>query len=340
MPMPRLHFLLLAMALAFGPTPALAEPPADLGAYDEALSQAVAAHREQRWLEAHALFERAHQLYPNARTLRGLGISAFEAGQHALALRDLEAALVHAERPLPPDLRQSVEALAAHLRTRVGVYVFRLAPEGAELLIDGEAPLVSPRGEVLLAEGPHRAVVSLAGHVTQTLELDAHGGDRSEMRVLLVTSPPEAAVASGPVQPALGAEPRPSPAAVADRSDRLWPPTRPPRSVGVVGAVGVASFLAAGALYITARMRVSDIGDECRDMPGNVCTETEAAKLEREHGIPRLERAMTATVLTGSAMAVAGAVLWVVDAAQQRRARQKAAATALRFDVRGMALRF
>jgi hypothetical protein len=340
MPTPRLHFLLLVVALAFGPTFAAAEPPADLSAYDEALRQAVDAHREQRWLEAHALFERAHQLYPNARTLRGLGISAFEAGQHALALRDLEAALQHSERPLPPDLRQSVEALASHLRTRVGVYVFRLAPEGAELRIDGDAPLVSPRGEVLLAEGRHRAVVSLAGHVTQTLELDAHGGDRSEMRVQLVPESLQVAPRSVPPPPAPRLEPRPSPAAAADRPDRLWPPTRPPRSVGVVGAVGVASFLTAGALYVTARLRVKDIGDECRRMMGEVCTETEAAQLEREHGIPRLERAITATVLTGSALAVAGAVLWVVDAAQQRRARQKAAATALRFDVRGMALRF
>ena len=293
-----------------------AEPPADLTAYDNALKQAVDAHREQRWLDAHALFEKAHGLYPNARTLRGLGISAFEAGKHALSLSYLEAAMVHPERPLPPEVRDSVEVLASHLRQQVGVYVFRLQPEGAALQVDDGPPIVSPKGEVLLDPGSHRAVVSLEGYVTQTVELDAHGGDRSEMRVSLMpvpVTPP--ATTQGRVEP-LPLRPL---APRADESPR-WTPLRV--SGLAAASAGVLSFGITGALSGTARARIRDIADECDAQLG--CTNSQALKLERDRDVPRLERGMTATLSVGAGLVVASVVLWVLDARSRRQSAQRA----------------
>jgi hypothetical protein len=319
-----LFVLACAGALWLGPVSLLSAQSADLTAYDEALKQAVEAHRAQRWVDAHELFGRAHALYPNARTLRGLGVSAFEAGQHALALRDLEAALVHAERPLPPDLRASVEALVAHLRQQVGVYLFRLQPEGAQLLIDDVAPIVSPRGEVLLEPGRHRAVVSLEGHVAQTLELDAHGGDRSEMHVALV---PASLLLPLPSDAQREVE-RPSPPVLAPRVDGAWSWQR--KSAVVTGSVGLASLASWGALYGAAHLRVRDLEDDCRGEPGGGCTGTREA-LAEERGVPRLLNASTATLVVGGALVAVSAVLFTLD----WRARKKSAvqsALALRFN--------
>jgi hypothetical protein len=314
---------LLSLGVA---APLGAQAPAEMSQYDEVLKQAVEAHREQRWQEAHALFERAHALYPNARTLRGLGISAFEAGQRALALRDLQASLVHAERPLPPDLRESVEALVAHLRGQVGVYVFRLEPEGAELLIDEAPPIVSPRGEVLLEPGRHRAVVSLAGHITQTLELDAHGGDRSEMRVLLLPTPvlPPASMDGPRVETVV-----PAPAPLGPQVDQPWSWLR--TSAVVSGGVGVLSFATTGALYGAARGRIRDIAADCDELGG--CTIPQAEQKKEERNVPRLENGMTATIAVGATLVAASAVLWVLDL----RATRKAAA---RHSAFGLGVRF
>jgi hypothetical protein len=304
-----LSVLICAGALWLGLVAALsAQAPADLDAYDLALKEAVEAHREQRWADAHELFGRAHALYPNARTLRGLGVSAFEAGEHALALRDLEAALLHPERPFPPDLRASVQALVAHLREQVGVYVFRLDPVGAELRIDDAAPIVSPMGEVLLEPGRHRATLSRAGYVTQMLELDAHGGDRSELRVALL---PESIVL-----PQVSAErptvelPRPLPA-LGPRVDGGWTWQR--TSALVTGSVGLASFVTAGALLGVANGRVRDIDDTCTRRDSGGCSPGEPEIMEKEHDIPRLENAMTAANVVGSALVATSAVLWVLD---------------------------
>jgi hypothetical protein len=320
MPAPNRALLVLACAgaLWLGMAASLkAQAPADLTEYDEVLKQAVEAHREQRWQEAHALFEKAHALYPNARTLRGLGISAFEAGQHALALRDLEAALLHEERPLSPELRGSVEALVAHLRGLVGAYVFRLEPEGAELRIDDAEPIISPRGEVLLDPGRHRAVVSLAGHVTQTIELDAHGGDRSEIRVLLVPTPVIAPVTAEP-SPERALPPPPLEAPVDGWS---WQ-----RSSAVVsGGTGILAFVTAGALYGVAEGRVRDIGDICGKRKGGGCTLDERQNLKETHNLLRLENAVNATIAVGTVLVAASAVLWVLDWRARKKPSQHSA---------------
>jgi hypothetical protein len=47
-------------------------------AYRETIAEALEEYQAQNYLEAYALFARAHALWPSARTFRGLGVVSFE----------------------------------------------------------------------------------------------------------------------------------------------------------------------------------------------------------------------------------------------------------------------
>src|SRR6478609_8057933 len=69
------------------------------------LQEALTEFNAGRWDEAYALFSRLNAQDPGARTLRGMGFSAFEARRYANAVIDLQAALVEKRRPLSADQR-------------------------------------------------------------------------------------------------------------------------------------------------------------------------------------------------------------------------------------------
>src|SRR3954468_5859705 len=81
-------------ATAVAPPRALAQDPAETPQYRSLLEEAVAEYDARRYEEARALFRRAHDLSPNARTMRGIGMASFELREYVEALRALEGALV------------------------------------------------------------------------------------------------------------------------------------------------------------------------------------------------------------------------------------------------------
>ncbi|MEY4512912.1 MAG: hypothetical protein RLZZ450_5034 [Pseudomonadota bacterium] len=58
--------------------PVLAQDRLEVPGYRETIAEALIEYEAHNYLEARTLFERAHKLYPNARTLRGLAVVAFE----------------------------------------------------------------------------------------------------------------------------------------------------------------------------------------------------------------------------------------------------------------------
>src|SRR5687768_4923451 len=98
--------LLLVLLLSCAPalTRAQAEPltaqAAASNPYEVALSEALASHARGDYAQARIFMERAHQLEPSARTLRGLGIVAFAQGRHLEAIRQLDQSLLASEKPL------------------------------------------------------------------------------------------------------------------------------------------------------------------------------------------------------------------------------------------------
>lgn len=74
--------------------------------YDDAIRRAIEEFDAGHWGEARALFRRAHEISPNARTWRGLGITAFELRRYVDAVSELEAALTNTLKPLTEKQRE------------------------------------------------------------------------------------------------------------------------------------------------------------------------------------------------------------------------------------------
>ena len=110
-----------------GPAPAApaSGASADLepAGYRDTVERAVLEFAAGHFEESRALFARAHALFPNARTLRGLGMAEFELRNYVIAIEHLEAALANQARPLDEDLRR-IEA------------VLEVVGEGRNLCVD------------------------------------------------------------------------------------------------------------------------------------------------------------------------------------------------------------
>lgn len=121
----------LAQAAASGPqaTPsappvvpapaAQAAPVTDAGVppdYQPIYEQAVIESAAGGWERSRSLFARAHELYPNAYTLRGLGRAELELGHSSTAVALLEHALQSQVNPLTPQVRPETEQWLARAR--------------------------------------------------------------------------------------------------------------------------------------------------------------------------------------------------------------------------------
>jgi hypothetical protein len=257
--------------------------------YRAAIRDALAEYNARHFEEARILFRRAHDLDPNARTLRGIGMASFELRDYVTAVHALSAALVETRRPLSPDQRAHAQGLLERSRLYVDVYALDVAPAGAIVLIDGHAPDLEADGTVLLGFGSHNIEVSSPGFVLRTFSVNVRGGERKELRVTLERKPPGRAPAYGPAE--------------AQRK----PPPFPERAHGSAAswlvAAGAAGLLAVGVgVYWISRQSQLD---SC-DSPEHdyYCTNRSTLALERNLAI--------AGTLAGGAAAVAMAVVGVL----------------------------
>lgn len=190
------------------PAPAAntAEPPG----YREAIDDAIAEYTAGRYPEARALFARAHELQPSARTLRGLGMTEFELRHYVDATRMLEEALTSNVRPLDGELRKATEALLERSRTFVGRYVLSLTPATMQLIIDGAPPRIEADHSLSLSVGDHALHAQAEGYVAIDHTLRVTGGENTTLNITLqkVTEPvaaavPPVATPPGKAQPAV-----------------------------------------------------------------------------------------------------------------------------------------
>jgi tetratricopeptide (TPR) repeat protein len=80
---------------------------------------AVDAYDRDDYSVAREHFLRAHEIQPNARTWRGLGMTAFELHLYDDAIRELSFALEDERRPLSPKLREEAELTLRVARRRL-----------------------------------------------------------------------------------------------------------------------------------------------------------------------------------------------------------------------------
>ena len=170
------------------PAPVVQEP-GESAQYRALLEEAVTEYDARHYEEARALFRRANEISPNARTMRGIGMASFELREYIEALRSLEASLADKRRPLTANQRQQVESLLDRTRAFVGRFFLKAAPKETVLRVDGTPMVLEGDGSLLLSFGRHSLVAEAAGSISESRELNVIGGERQELSFQLRPDP-------------------------------------------------------------------------------------------------------------------------------------------------------
>lgn len=112
-------------------SPTSAQVSADSSECTAIIREALAEFDDGNFPESRALLLRAHALQPSARTLRGLGISAFALRQYEDATLKLEEALASTVKPLDGKLRADTESWLQRAYGFVGRYLLGMEPSRA-----------------------------------------------------------------------------------------------------------------------------------------------------------------------------------------------------------------
>jgi hypothetical protein len=190
---------LTSISTAFAQAPAHSSKNASLETreYRRAVQSALAEFDAGNFPEARALFTRAHALYPNARTYRGLGFVAFELRNYIECVSYLGAALASSEKPLSDSLHSSTEELLARAKGMIARIQVDVSPSSRAVLVDG-VPVEIPEGQPLVLEvGDHIVELKAAGYVSERRALKIAGGEELSLNVQLRELPAE------PAKPAL-----------------------------------------------------------------------------------------------------------------------------------------
>src|ERR1700761_4106297 len=113
-----LLFWIACHGLSCLPLMAAAQAPDD--AYDRSIADAIREFDAANYQEARALFQRAHNQRPSARTSRALGFCSFELHQYLQAARELQDALGDTRHALTEEQRSEASATLIKARSFIG----------------------------------------------------------------------------------------------------------------------------------------------------------------------------------------------------------------------------
>lgn len=143
--------------------------------YEVVIRDAVNEYNLGNYAEASVLFERAHQMRPSARTLRGKGMCAFELKHYVAAVEAFSAALENQTRPLSDEHRAEVARLLERARAFAASYELTTPAGVTQIEVDGEARALPP-GPLLLDPGRHALAVTTPSGERIEHELEAEVG--------------------------------------------------------------------------------------------------------------------------------------------------------------------
>jgi hypothetical protein len=186
--------------------PTVATAPADTAQsidaqYANTIRDALSEMAAQHYLEARALFLKAHALMPSARTERGLGSVEFELQHYTWAALHFRAALTSGVRPLDQSMRKEVEQALARAESYTGYLLLTLTPADAAIKIDGQPTKPAADGTIWVDIGDHDLQCEAAGYQPQRQKVSIAGAQRVDLTVTLAPAAiagPSAAVSDQP----------------------------------------------------------------------------------------------------------------------------------------------
>jgi hypothetical protein len=314
MPTMRLTSLALFLLLSLS-APALAQlapaaPPADpteSAEYKQAVEQALEEYRLGHFEEARSLFQRAHDIDANARTLRGLGMVEFELRHYVRAAELLEQSLGSTNKPLTDEQRKSVAQLLERTRQFIAQYELSVEPARTDITVelDGKPVKLGAEGRLSLEAGEHTLRISGPELSSRELKLDVKGGEQQTLRIELEVKQPEPKAPATPV--VSKSEPPP-----------LVHPHKTPGIVLI--AVGGAALVAGGV------------------MGGLALGQADSAKTRSDSdadGARSMALGSDIAIGVGVASVAVGVVLWAL-----KRPAERTATSALRLDASRLRVSF
>lgn len=292
-------------------------------AYKELIEQALSEFKHKNWPEARILFTRAHELNPNARTLRGMGIVSFEMRDYLNGVINLKAALEDTRQPLTDAQRKECETLLTRARAYVGVYTLKLEPQDAQVLLDGDVPTRDEENHMLVPFGEHTLSAKAPGYQDGSTRLNVQGGERGEVSLVLQTEPAPVAVAVLPV----GAANEPAqPVATSTNPYPAEPATSRANDGGFRGhglkytwvALGASAVFGgtAAVMWTLGDKELKDLDDACqtRAAGADPCTPDNTSTEK----VDRFEKLTNASLGLSAAALVAAGVLMGLEWPRER----------------------
>jgi hypothetical protein len=273
--------------------------------YRSAVEEALAEFNRGNWTEAAALFERAHRLNPSARTLRGMGLTAYEDRRYVDAIKHLADALKDTRRPLTQAQREEVSATLERAQRFVAHLTLKIEPRTARVTINGRLAETDSMGELTTDPGMLDIEITADNHepVNRRIRLNAGGNEQLQVQLQPIrTAEPANQL---PAAPALAV----TPAAVDSSSEDEGGPLGVAK--WVVGGAAVAGLLTGGALLVHQKVRASTWERDCK-AKGRTDPPCEALRI-KVGGVYYTYPIVAFSV--GGGLAAIAVVLFVVDAA-------------------------
>lgn len=204
--------LALAVLLGFASARVRAEPQgagAEPAGYKSAIAAGLSEFEHDNYLEAREHFTRAHALFPNARTLRGLGMVEFELHHYVESVGYLERALASDVKRLDAALREQTESLLARSRQYVGDVRLKITPANASVSVDGFPVSPGVDGSLRLEIGDHVFAFRAENRLEQRRAVVVRGEQVSMLEVVLPEPATKVQVAATPLDARPGSERRP-----------------------------------------------------------------------------------------------------------------------------------
>jgi hypothetical protein len=240
--------------------------------YRSTLKDALAEYDAGHFEEARALFRRAHEINPNARTLRSIGMASFELRDYVAAVRALSSALTETRKALSPEQRAHAQGLLDRSRMFVDVYNLRITPQDARVLVDGRTPEYEADGTLLLGFGAHNIEVSKAGFVLRTVVVNVRGNEHKDLAVTLERKAAPQPKLPGPDGLAQGT--------AKNRRTSSGAATLGPGTAWLLAAGGTALLsVGAGALWLFENNELND----CRNPPARLQCDNKDAIVSRRN---------------------------------------------------------